>query len=235
MLTEVTLGTRARCFAVLSLALLLLLASESFAAPITVPTTLPPGAQYRLAFVTFGGHTATSTNIADYDAFVQAEANTEPALSSISWQVIGTTETVLARDHTGTAPGNYPGVPIFRLDDVKLVDNYADLWDWSIDAPLSVDQHGVTLGATAVWTGTGSTGQATSPHQLGSPYGVGTGILNATDNSWIHFGYSVATAVPRRMYALSEVLVVPVPEPSPRPLLALGVAAFLLSRRVLRD
>ena len=36
-------------------------------------------------------------------------------------------------------------------------------------------------------------------------------------------------------WELSTDLVVPVPEPSPRPLLALGVAAFLLSRRVLRD
>lgn len=130
----------ARLITMLVLAPLLASAAQSFAAPISVPTSLPPGQQYRLAFVTAGIRDATSTNIADYDAFVQAEANTEAALSSISWQVIGSTATVSARDHTGTAPADYPGVPIFLLNDVKLVDDYADLWDGSLDTAFSADQ-----------------------------------------------------------------------------------------------
>lgn len=222
---------RTRFFVLLALAPLMLLAAHTFAAPITVPTILLPGDQYRLAFVTAGTRTPSSSNIADYDAFVQAEANTEAALSSISWQVIGSTATVDADVHTGTDAANFPGLPIFLLNDIKLVDNYLDLWDGSVDVAFGIDQHGNARATSSVWTGTTSAGNTCSSPVcgLGDPQ-PGSGWNFVTSAGWILSNIqSPGFLLP--MYAISEVLTVPVPEASPMALLTLGFAALLLARR----
>jgi hypothetical protein len=83
---------------------------------VTVPTDLNPGDQYRLVFVTDGTRDAQSTDIADYNAFVTAQANqsTELQALGVDWFVIGSTSTVSARDNTGTDGGG--GVPIYLLE-----------------------------------------------------------------------------------------------------------------------
>ncbi len=220
---------RGRFFAILALSPLLLLPSLSLAAPITVPTSLLPSAQYRLAFVTEGTRDATSTNIADYDAFVTAQANTETALSSITWQVLGSTALISARLHTGTAPSDYPGVPIFLLNDVKLADDYADLWDATIDVPLGIDQHGNAVLVGQVWTGSQQSGLDYLPYELGTPSTPVVGDLAASNSTWMTLLLDPFTNN-NRMYAISEILTVP--EPIPSELLALGFAALLLVRRV---
>ncbi len=48
---------------------------ESIAANLTQPTGLPEGSQYRIVFVTTTTRNATSTNINDYNNFVNAAAN----------------------------------------------------------------------------------------------------------------------------------------------------------------
>jgi hypothetical protein len=42
------------------------------------PAGLDPGDQFRFVFVTDGSRNATSTNIADYDSFVNAQAGGAP-------------------------------------------------------------------------------------------------------------------------------------------------------------
>ncbi len=205
--------------------------NQSFAAPITTPTDLLPGAQYRLAFLTTGTRNAASTDITDYDAFVTAEANSVPELSSLSttWQVLGSTATVDARDHTGTDPFG-PGVPIYRLDDIRLADDYADLWDGNLDAPLEVDQNGVVPGIFPVYTGSGIPGIASYP--LGGAT-VTVGVSFATSPAWVEDAFATepsVTVLP--FYALSAVLTVPVPEAGTLPMLTLALAALLLVRRV---
>ena len=204
----------------------LLFAVQAVAAPITVPPSLASGAQYRLAFVTAGYRNATSSSIAVYDSFVQGQAYTEAALTSISWQAIGSTASVTARDHTGTAPADGPGVPIFLLNGVKLVDDYEDLWNGDIDVALLIDQHGNIPASINVWTGSYSDGTAAGV--LGN-LNVTFGRSNRTDRGWISaFGTSLLSQ--HNLYALSAVLTVPVPEPDLTSLLALGVAALLLLR-----
>ena len=68
--------------------------------------TLPPGTQYRLAFVTSATRDATSANIADYNTFVSTFANNQPILAAFgtTWSVIGSTPTVSARANTMTDP-----------------------------------------------------------------------------------------------------------------------------------
>ncbi len=72
------------CLAVSSLGLT---AFSALTAPITIPTGLNPGDQYRIAFVTRTIRDVTSSNIADYNAFVTAAADavTEPAAA---WHVL---------------------------------------------------------------------------------------------------------------------------------------------------
>lgn len=217
------------------------LSTGSHAAPITVPTGLDPGDQYRLAFLTLGLRDATSSDIADYDAFVNAQASMESALDGIAWQVIGSTASVSARDHTNTDPGSDQGVPIYLLDDTLLASDYADLWDGSIATRLQVHQNGsvficpgsceIPVSSTYVHTGSTAAGEI----DVGLSLGAASGIVR--DGSWQHSDGRWASYVeesssnPHKFYAISEVLTVSLPEPGTAALLALGVAALLLPIR----
>ena len=132
-------------------------APAAFAAPTTVPSSLSPGAQYRLAFVTSTSRDATSTNIADYNAFVTGVANSVVQLSALgtTWTAIASTSSVDARTNTSTdpTPAGPTGVPIFLLNDTSLAANYDDLWDGSIVVSLAVDESGSGVGGVNVWTG----------------------------------------------------------------------------------
>ena len=102
---------------------------DSSAAPITVPTDLNLGDHYRLAFVTSTTRDATSSDIADYNAFVAGVAAGQPELAALgtTWTAIAATATVNAYDNTSTYP-SYASPPIYRLDDTRLTDNNGQLW-----------------------------------------------------------------------------------------------------------
>ena len=132
------------------------LALGAGAAPITTPVGLNPGDQYRLVFLTSTTRDATSTDIADYNAFVTAAANTQQALVDLAttWTAIASTDAVDALDNTGTNPSVTAGVPIYLLDGVSLVANdNADLWDAAIVTPIMITEAGAAI-STLVWTGT---------------------------------------------------------------------------------
>ena len=69
-------------------------------ADIITPAGLNPGDQFRIVFVTSEIRDATSSNIADYDAFVQTAANAGGQDTyngnPVTWRVIGSTATVSA-------------------------------------------------------------------------------------------------------------------------------------------
>ena len=89
------------------------------------------GDTYRLAFVTSATRNATSTNINDYNSFVQGVANgSSLGLSGATWKVIGSTQTVDARTNTGTTPPG--GEATFLMDgSTVFATNYTDLWNGS--------------------------------------------------------------------------------------------------------
>ena len=66
------------------------------------PKGLNPGDHFRFVFVTDGIRDATSTNIADYDSFVDAQAGgaTYGGLL-VDWLAIGSTDSVDAIQHVG--------------------------------------------------------------------------------------------------------------------------------------
>ena len=205
------------------------------AMPVTVPPDLSPGDQYRLAFVTSGVHDATSTDITTYNDFVRAEANSEPLLLSLAttWRAIGSTSAVDARDNTATNPSSSVGVPIYNLSGSRIANNNADLWDGTILASLSIDQHGVGFFFN-VWTGTAQSGVGATPsRQLGAPTSVKLGSAGSTDSRWVDRAISAAGSE-QRLYGISAVLsVTAVPEPSTFALSflsAVGLAASTLRR-----
>ena len=138
--------------------------------PITVPTSLDPGDEYRLAFVTSERRNGLSSEIPSYNTFVTSVANTQPALALLgtTWKAIGSTATVDARDNNGTNPDiEGVGVPIFLLNDTLLANDNLDFWDGSILVPFEIDEGGTAISLSFVWTGTTSSG-VVHPFPLGS-------------------------------------------------------------------
>jgi hypothetical protein len=219
-------------------------AKESHAAVITVPN-VADGTQYRLIFVTSGARDARSSNIADYNSFVQAEANLSPELVALNttWTAIGSTLTVDARDNTATNPNTAVGVAFYNLHGLKIANNNADLWDGLLLTSITWDQFDVFHDtASPVWTGTHHTGIASANPlggsvqfpfaQFGLPSFVGAGWVNG-GSSHINDGVSDLAS----MYAVSGVLTAgastaAVPEPGACLMYGLGAFVLLLSRRV---
>jgi hypothetical protein len=191
--------------------LALLVASPQVHAGFALPP--PPVGQYRLAFVTSMGTDATSTNIADYNNFVSEAADDAPALSALptTWTVIGSTEDISATLNTMTdpSPSGDTGVPIYRLDNVKIADHYDDLWDGTLDEPLFITETGAMISGS-VWTGTNSSGQGDPSNELGA--GMPNFGSATMPSEWITDGSDDSSEV-FRLYAISGVLGTAVPEP----------------------
>jgi len=169
------------------------------------------GDQYRFAFFTSEKTIAESADIATYNAWVQGLADASTAYDigagdGVTWNVIGSTATVDARDNTSTNPTVETGHAIFLLDGSTVVANdYADLWDGEIQNIIDLTEKGVVY-TWWPWTGTNLSGTATAP--LGNGGQVAQGRSDVT-TEWI---WRVNTWDPpttqHNMYALSDPLVV---------------------------
>ena len=90
-------------------------------------------------FVTYAGHASTSSDIDDYNDYVQSQANASNAHSAIKpyssgFRVVGSTADDDARDNAATAYTNTnKGVPIHWLNGSKVADHYEDFHDGSWD------------------------------------------------------------------------------------------------------
>ena len=220
---------------IVAVAVLLSAASTSVASPNVVPTALNPGDQYRLAFVTSGTRDATSSDIGVYNTFVSDAAALVPELAALSteWTAIASTPNSDAINNTATTG---TGDPIFLLNDTKLVDDYLDLWDGSVDTPFNVDESANVIGPTDVWTGTIDDGTGLGTNTLGPTAGnfAVVGRTQGIGSSWIALRTRVVTEdLP--LYALSSLLTTPaaeaVPEPSTLLMLLLGALGVVLRRR----
>ena len=198
------------------------------------------GDTYRFIFASSTGIAATSTDIAVYNAFVQAKADASAlGLSSVTWKVMASTFTVAARDNTSTnGTVNGTGESFWLLNGTSLVaDDYADLF--GTDSHSSTINVSETGGApfdsgdySSNWTGSTGTGGIKANDELGAlDGGTITGLRNFTSGAhWIErFGNSPST-IERGVYGVSEVLTV-VPEPATMALVAFGGLALLRRRR----
>ena len=100
-----------------------LFVSSMASAGLVVPSGLQPGDHYYLAFTTADAGVPTSTNIADYNQFVQNEATLSPALTGtgmgVQWRAIVSTTTTNAATNLALDATS----PIYLLDGVSLVAN----------------------------------------------------------------------------------------------------------------
>ena len=138
----------------------------------------------------------------------------------------------LLTEHRSSTNSNVSvGVPIFLLNDTKLVDNNADLWDGSINTLLDIGRDGSTLSDdSTVWTGTTVTGIAS--FYLGS-LGPEEGFSGSRRFSWVSTGWGLHGFLDfDPMYAVSDVLTVPgapVPAiPEPNTLILLGISCVVM-------
>ena len=148
-----------------------------------VPSGLGPGDQFRLIFLSSETRTAEATDIATYNAWVQAlAANGHADIQdhSSTFRVVGSTAAVDARDNTSTTyTSSDKGVAIHWLGGDKADDDYEDFYDetWDEEASLR-DESGTTVTPISVFTGSNHDGTKT-----GRPLGthvVTVGIPNST-------------------------------------------------------
>ena len=175
------------------------------------PPGLNPGDPFRFVFVTEGIRDAISTNIADYDSFVNAQAGGATYSGVlIDWLAIGSTDSVDAIDHVGQATA-----PVYLSDGtlVTSTTTLSGLWSRTLVHEINLDL-AANLVQTFVWTGTNPFGTG-----FGGPLGALTPQVGSTTDSggaWIDSGRSNSGDF-RPLYGISPVLTVPpaaVPEPS---------------------
>lgn len=152
------------------------------------------GDPYRLMFVSSEKTDATSKDLGTYDTFVTDLA--KKAGIGGSWRVF------TGEVHTRTDPKKDPGnIPVFLIDGkTKIADNYDDLWDSNIDAPINRTETGEVLTEGVVFGGA-------PPWELGNSKRVGIGYPTAHDRKWRWI--SSGTKNPRdklHIYAISDVL-----------------------------
>ena len=210
------------------------------------PAGLAPGAQFRFLFLTSGTQAATSTDIADYNTFVNGQASGATYEGSVvSWKAVGSTATVNARDNVGGFGGN---VPVYLTNGTLLAGDLTTstsnkgLWSGLLftTPTIGIDGNGVTT--TFAFTGSNADGTGYPSGQLGAASFVryGDPTVNVDTFGW-HFSINgMPDSFAVNFYGVSSELTVPsaVPEIDPAGMgsvLALITGALgLLERRRLK-
>ena len=169
-----------------------------------VPTGLTTGDQFRLMFLSSTKRNARSSDIANYNTFVQdraADGHTDIKAYSDGFTVVGCTEDVHARDNTATNfTSANKGIPIYWLNGAKVADDYEDFYDGSWDDETNnKDESGAngdtSQGRNQPFTGcadngteafnshlSAALGNPTGPVRIGSPGSNNGGPISGTSN-----------------------------------------------------
>jgi PEP-CTERM motif len=193
------------------------------------PAGLKPGDEFRFVFVTDGIRDATSTNIADYDSFVNVDAGGATYNGVVlNWLTIGSTDSVDAIDHVGQANAS-----VYMSDGTLVTSDTTatGLWSGALVHEINLDLAGnIVPPANFVWTGTNPTGTGFGG-PLGSPPTPQVGSTTDTGGAWVSSGRS-NSGDSRNFYGISSVLTVAqtVPEPSTLTMLAIALSVGLAVR-----
>ena len=185
------------------------------------PTGLNTGDKFRLLFLTPAGYSPTSTEIADYNTYVQGRAAAGHAdiLAYSNWfRVVGSTADTDARDNTGTTyTASDTGVPIYWLNGNKVADDYEDFYDGTWDDEANPrTRSGATTSPGLVWTGSKNDGTEAFNITISRAFGgapgasvkfVRAGRLNGSGGP-LDSEQQYTTSTSQPYYALSGVFVV---------------------------
>lgn len=198
------------------------------AEPIRQPPALEPGDQYRIIFVTSETRDATSTEIQEYNDFVQAVADSAPVVGSwdVEWKAVVSTETISARENvTDTL-----GIPIFRIDGTPYApeelffgqNGRVEFTELGTTLPQNTDFEDVR--GAAVWTG----GEGEFVPTIGFMGDDRVTIGGSMGGGVVAYGLSGADFKQNEhhLYAVSEILIA-VPEPTASHCLFVIVVAIM--------
>ena len=187
------------------------------------PAAVGAGEGFRLLFLSSTKRVLNSTNIADYDAFVQGlAANGHADIQAFSggFRVVGSTAAVDARDHTATTfTANDKGLPIYWVAGARVANHYEDFYDqdWDDEANPK-DESGANGPDTSLvgnYPATGSRHNGTEKFDGGASLALGAERVEVArpDSGLLGHGplSSSTTAVNARrrpLYGLSPVLTV---------------------------
>ena len=153
-----------------------------------IPTGLSTGDKFRLLFLSSTKRTASSTDIADYNTFIQTRAaagHTDIQDYSADFRAVGCTADTDARDNTKTTyTTTDKGVPIYWLNGAKAADQYEDFYDGSWDDEANDKNESGTNGLDTSqnvnypWTGCDHDGTEAVTGG-GDSFALGTGLVDA--------------------------------------------------------
>ena len=152
-----------------------------------IPSGLGDGDSFRLLFIGTTSRNASSSDIADYNTFVQdlaAAGHADIRAHSAPFRMLGSTENVDARDNTGTTG---TGVPIYWLGGAKVADDYADFYDGDWDEEATGRREtgdSVSIGTSwKIWTGSAHDGTEAMDATTGTSRALGN-----SGNHWVMQG-----------------------------------------------
>ena len=184
-----------------------------------IPSGVVAGQEFRLLFLSSTKRSIRSTNISDYNTFVQnraAAGHTDIQDYSGTFRVLGSTDAVAARDNTHTTyTSSDKGVRIYWLNGDKAADQYEDFYDgsWHQQADAWNESGGeYNLSARRfVATGSSKDGTADQSNPLGASSGeVQLGCLYQTSSTngpvWCNFvTENIGADDNQQLYGLSGV------------------------------
>ena len=153
-----------------------------------IPSGLQEGDQFRLLFISSMHRSASPSEIATYNTWIQARAangHTDIQDYSSSFRAVGSTEDMDARDNTGTTyTSSDKGVAIYWLGGNKVADDYEDFYDedWDEEAAMKNESGTAETGVSA-WTGSDHDG---TEMLQGTP--ETSRALGNSNNAWVRFG-----------------------------------------------
>ena len=188
------------------------------------PSGVDAGESFRLLFVTSTSREATSSDIADYNSFVQSRAangHSSIRFYSSGFRAVGSTGAVDARDNTCSRSSD-TDAPIYWLNGAGVADDYGDFYDGSWDDERNPkDERGRATSPRRVFTGSEDDGTeaetAGRSAALGADNNAGagradtsrSGDLDATRGNPLAGEFNSIQTNPRPLYGLSPVFRVP--------------------------
>ena len=175
---------------------------------------LAAGAKFRLLFLSSTTSNASSTDIADYNTFIQTRAaagHTDIRAYSAGFRVVGCTAAVDARDNTKTTyTTTDKGVPIYWLNGAKAADQYEDFYDGSWDDEANDKNESGTNGPDTSqagnWPLTGCSHDGTEQWPLGaSQVSVGRPNSSGSGHGPLFANAQITSGVSSLLYGLSGV------------------------------